>query len=141
MVLKQLPVISLAFLVACSPHGGNNAAVNSLVKNKKTPTERYISKKNPLTPVNSISSSNNRCVDDFNFLRLTGSKQYQKYSHDYVKIGDGYKFLNQNKNIMGGDAKDVYTMKLDVKLDTLCTRVNYEGYQVIKEKIKELYGI
>ncbi|MGK0603436.1 hypothetical protein [Yokenella regensburgei] len=139
MILKLLPAASLVLLAACAstgaPQGVNKTAT------KATPAEKYVSHSTPLTPENTIASSSNRCVDNFNFLRQAGSGQYQKYSQDYIKIGDGYRFLNTNKNIMGDDAKAVYTMKLDMKLDTLCNRVDYAGYQVIKEKIKALYGI
>lgn len=141
MILKLLPVTSLALLAACSSYGGPHGP-DKTAKNKiNTPAADYASSRSPLTPVNTISSSSNACVDNFNFLRQAGSQQYQRYSQDYIKIGDGYRFLNTNKNIMGDDAKAVYTMKLDVKLDTLCSMVNYASYQVIKAKIKELYGI
>jgi len=49
--------------------------------------------------------------------------------------------LNVNKNIMDNDAKEVYTMSLEMKLDTLCSKVQYTGYSVVKGKIKELAGI
>ncbi|HEO9694266.1 TPA: hypothetical protein QIM62_004783 [Klebsiella aerogenes] len=113
----------------------------SQINKEKTPAEKYASGRNPRMPVNTIASSNNLCVDNFNFLRQAGNEQHLKYPHDYIKIGDGYALLNTNKNIMGSDAKDVYTMKLDMKLDTRCNGVNYADYQVIKNKIKELYGI
>lgn len=50
-------------------------------------------------------------------------------------------FLNVNKNIMDNDAKEVYTMMLEMKLDTLCSKVQYTGYSVVKGKIKELSSI
>ncbi|BEM76417.1 hypothetical protein SME38J_05200 [Serratia marcescens] len=141
MILRILPITSLIFLAACSSYVGQQGGGRT-VKNKiHTPAAEYANGKNPLTPVNSIVSSNNSCVDNFNFLRQAGNEKYQQYSKDYIKIGDGFRFLNTNKNIMGDDAKTVYTMKLDMKLDTLCYKVNYAGYQVIKAKIKELYGI
>ncbi|HEO9694316.1 TPA: hypothetical protein QIM62_004843 [Klebsiella aerogenes] len=137
-MLKLLPIISLVLQVACTPYSGNHIASNLSVGNKGARYGKHTNGKSLLTPVNSINSSNNRCVDDFNLLRLSGSEKYQEYSHDYVRISDGYKYLNQNRNIMGSDARDVYTMGLDLKLDVLCSKVNYEGYQLIKGKIKVL---
>lgn len=141
MILKLIPIASLVFLAACSSSGAAHSPDNKAVSKNMTPSVKYASGRNSLTPVYAITSSNNSCVDNFNFLQRAGSEQYQKYSQDYIKIGNGYTFLNTNKNIMGDDAKAVYTMKLDMKLDTLCNRVNYAGYQVVKAKIKELYGI
>lgn len=138
MILKLFPVTSLILLAACSSYSGHRVADETATSKNNTPAAKYASSRNPLTPVNAIASSNNRCVDDFNFLRQAGGEKYQKYSQDYIKIGEGYRFLNTNKNIMGSDAKEVYTMKLDMVLDTLCTRVNYAGFEVVKEKIKEI---
>lgn len=143
MFLKLLPITSLLLMTACSSYPGSNTT-NRTAENQEgdsTQAEKYSRGRSPLVPVNAIASSNNLCVDNFNFLRQAKSSQYQNYSQHYIKIGDGYKFLNTNKNIMGSDAKEVYTMELDMKLDTLCKKVNYAGYNVIKQKIKELYGI
>ncbi|TBL65502.1 hypothetical protein [Hafnia paralvei] len=56
-------------------------------------------------------------------------------------LDKGYRFLNTNKNIMDEDAKKVYTMMLEMKLDTLCSKVQYSGYSIIKIKMKELSSI
>lgn len=137
MLLRTTPLLSVIFLAACS----SNAVKHTEAKRSTAPTVKYAKYSSRIVPVNSVASSNNRCVDSFNFLRQAGDNKYQKYSRDYIKVGDGYTFLNVNKNIMGEDAKRVYTMKLDMKLDTLCSEVDYAGYQVIQQKVKALYGI
>lgn len=136
---KILPVLAVMLLSACSFKNMGQADA----KNNKsiTPAQNYANGRTQLLQVNAIASSNNKCVDNFNFLRQSSSARYQKYSQDYIKIGNGYTFLNTNKNIMGSDAKEVYTMKLDMKLDSLCNKVDYAGYQVIKDKMQSLQEI
>lgn len=102
---------------------------------------KYAANNSRIVPATAISSSNNVCVDRFNFLRQAGDDKYQKYSRDYVQIGDGYRFLATNKNIMSEDAKRVYSGTLEMKLDMLCSEVNYAGYQIIQQKIKSLSTI
>lgn len=41
---------------------------------------------------------------------------------------------------MGNDARQVYTMTLNMKFETLCHKAKYEAYQVMKSKIKQLGG-
>ncbi|WP_380184353.1 hypothetical protein [Kalamiella sp. sgz302252] len=147
MLLRVLPIMAVVLLSACSSGTNKHAATKTSGETKQTaavnpqPVIKYSRGNSKIVPVNPVISSNNQCVDHFNFLRQAGEKKYHKYSQDYIKIGEGYSFLNVNKNIMDNDAKRVYTMKLDMKLDTLCSVVNYAGYKVIQEKIKELYDI
>ncbi|MFC0226399.1 hypothetical protein [Serratia aquatilis] len=142
MILKLIPVASILLLAACSSSSGYKKADKIAVsQDQQVQAEKYTQAKNSLMSRDAIASSNNECVDNFNFLRQADSAQYQKFSLDYIKVGTGYKFLNVNKNIMGDDAKSVYTMKLDMKLDALCNKVNFASYQIIKQKIKELGGI
>lgn len=137
MIAKILTVSAVLLMSACSSapkvqHKSNTASA---------PVARYVNAHNTLVPENVITSSNNECVDRFNFLRSAGSSQYGPYSHDYGKISKGFAFLNTNKNIMGTDARDVYSLKLDTKLDTLCNRVDHTGYEIIKGKMSELKDI
>lgn len=137
MLLRSIPLLSVIFLAACS----TNAVKHASVKQSPKPVIKYAQNNSRIVPVNSVASSNNPCVDHFNFLRQAGDDKYQKYSRDYIQIGDGYSFLNTNKNIMNGDAKRVYTNTLDMKLNTLCSEVNYAGFQVIQQKINALSNI
>lgn len=134
MLLRAIFITPVLLMTACSsnlsPH-----------KSTSKPVIKYAKENSRIVPVNSISSSSNQCVDNFNFLRQAGDPKYNDFSKQYIKVGNGYNFLNVNKNIMDADAKEVYAMKLDMKLDTLCSKVNYAGYQVIRQKIKELGDI
>ena len=137
MLLRSIPIFSVIFLAACS----TTSVKHTATKQSPAPTIKYAQNASRIVPVNSVASSNNLCVDHFNFLRQAGDDKYQKYSRDYIQIGDGYSFLNTNKNIMNGDAKRVYTNTLDMKLNTLCSEVNYAGFQVIQQKINALSNI
>ncbi|WP_367300394.1 hypothetical protein [Hafnia alvei] len=137
MLLRSIPLLSFIFLAACSA----NSVKHASVKQSPKPTIKYAQNNSRIVPVNAVASSNNLCVDHFNFLRQAGDDKYQKYSRDYIQIGDGYSFLNTNKNIMNGDAKRLYSNTLDMKLNTLCSEVNYAGFKVIQQKINALSNI
>ncbi|MGL4724689.1 MAG: hypothetical protein ACRCWW_09340 [Scandinavium sp.] len=94
----------------------------------------------PLLDGNTLASSHDTCIDYLNFLRAENPPQYQKYAADYGRVTEGYEFLNRNKNIMAEDAKEMYTLNLRVKLDTLCSQVQYSGHQLVKYKIQNLIG-
>jgi len=134
MFSKVALISPIMLLAACSssiPGHSDNAR----------PLVHYARDSSKIITVNTIAATGNQCVDNFNFLRQAGDKNYQEFSHQYITVGEGYNFLNKNKKIMDGDARQVYTMKLDMKLDTLCSKVNYAGYRVVRQKIKELHGI
>ncbi|WP_202301496.1 hypothetical protein [Dryocola clanedunensis] len=135
---------SVFLLSACSApskKAPSAASATTGYQSTNTPTDKYIAKRVTTLAGFTLASSNNVCVDHFNFLKEAQSNNYPKYTKDYGDIGKGYRFLNINKNIMDKDAKDVYTMMLEMKLDTLCTKVQYSGYAVVKDKIKELSSI
>lgn len=145
MLFKIIPAVSAMLLVACSSGVATHAetmplkAENEAGAESITPIIKHAM--NGAVPVNPVASGNQQCIDYFNFLRQTGDKKYQKYAKEYTKIGEGYDFLQAHEKTMGADAKRVYAMELDMKLDTLCLEVNYNGYKVIQQKVKELYGI
>lgn len=139
MSLKVITIASLFFLTACSATSGSG---NSAKDNSPATPEiaGAVSGQSQLVPIMSTVSSSNNCVDNFNFLRISKSVKYPAFSQENNKINDGFRFLNINKNIMGNDAREVYTMTLNMKLDTLCHKAKYEAYQVMKSKIQELGG-
>lgn len=107
----------------------------------KSARDNYVERKSPFFDGIVIASTNNPCIDQFTFIRGNKIDVYKNYSADYAKIGDGYRFLNVNQHIMGKEAKDVYTMQLDLKLDTLCSKAHYTSYQIVKEKMRHLTNI
>ncbi|HGJ5873529.1 MULTISPECIES: hypothetical protein [Arsenophonus] len=114
----------------------------TIVNNQSSiPARNYIEKKGMLFDGITIASSNNECVDRFNFLKEANGGKYQQYSNDYNKISRDYTFLNVNKNIMDKDSKELLSMTLSTKLDTLCSKVQFSGFQSVKEKVKALSSI
>jgi|AGFS01.1.fsa_nt_gi hypothetical protein len=136
LIYKISPILAIIFLCACTSDY-NKKSVSSALK----PSIQYKKDNSKLISVHTLASSNNECIDNFNFLKQAQDKKYNDYSRAYIEIGEGFNFLNSNKNIMNKDAKRVYTMRLEMKLDTLCSEVSYTGYNVIKQRIKDLNGI
>lgn len=85
-----------------------------------------------------IASTRNACVDGFNFLKGFNQEQFDKFSSHYSKINKNYIFLNVNKEIMDKDSKELLSMTLNKKLDTLCAKVQYAGFIGVKERLKTL---
>ncbi|WP_157737598.1 hypothetical protein [Kosakonia cowanii] len=134
MFLKAIFISPILLLAACSsPFMQHNDYEHPLV--------HYARNSSKIITINTVASTGNPCVDNFNFLRSAGDDRYPNFSDQYITIGNGYSFLNTNKKIMDKDARQVYTMKLDMKLDTLCSKVNYAGYQLVQKKMKELKNI
>lgn len=89
----------------------------------------------------SYLSTNNKCLDDYNFLREEHYSQYPQYAEDYKKISQGFSFLNANGNIMDKDAKKIYMMELKMKLTKLCSKIQYSSFILINEKKRKLSDI
>ncbi|MGL4724686.1 MAG: hypothetical protein ACRCWW_09325 [Scandinavium sp.] len=136
--------VSCVFLLsACSLTAPKSKSTATAQSGKSSASARgsYVTRTSPFFDGIVIASTNNQCIDQFNFIKGTNLDTYKNYSTDYSKIGDGYRFLNINQNIMGREAKEVYTMQLDMKLDTLCSKVHYTSFQIVKEKMKVLARI
>lgn len=108
---------------------GNNAA------------QAYVGSKQMASQGIVIASTNNACVDGFNFLKGVNQAEFNDFSSSYGRINQNYTFLNVNKEIMDKDSREVLSMTLNKKLDTLCTKVQYAGFIGVKDKIKALSDI
>ncbi|MGL4214791.1 MAG: hypothetical protein ACRCSA_17705 [Morganella morganii] len=106
-----------------------------------TAAQEYIGNRQIASQGIVIASTRNACVDGFNFLKGVNQNQFDNFSADYSKINQNYTFLNVNKEIMDKDSKELLTMTLNKKLDTLCTKVQYAGFIGVKDKIKALSDI
>lgn len=101
-------------------------------------SQAYVANKQAASQGIVIASTRNACVDGFNFLKGMNQNQFGLYSEDYNRINQNYTFLNVNKEIMDKDSREVLSMTLNKKLDTLCTKVQYAGFIGVKDRIKEL---
>lgn len=141
-VLKKILFLTMfSLLSACSNHDQNNVRVadaNAL-------QNAAIADANAMPPAEGVmfggkttQSSNSLCIDYLNLIKKNHDKDYAQYADEYTVIGDGYDFFNRNKNIMDKDARAMYRMALEMKLHTLCSRVQYSAYKLIRNKISEL---
>lgn len=115
---------------SATPNITGNTAAREYTANKQMASQGIV-----------IASTRNACVDGFNFLKGLNQTQFDNYSSDYSKINQNYTFLNINKEIMDKDSKELLTMTLNKKLDTLCTRVQYAGFTGVKDRLKSLSDI
>ncbi|ETO41107.1 hypothetical protein [Morganella sp. EGD-HP17] len=152
----QLTVVAITslFLAACSsvPQKKNTTAVKNPPAKQQTRSatpnvtgntvaQAYVGSKQMALQGIVITSTNNACVDGFNFLKGLNQGQFDNFSADYSKINQNYTFLNINKEIMDKDSKELLTMTLNKKLDTLCAKVQYAGFTGVKDRLKALSGI
>lgn len=127
-------------LTACSaPMKNTQSAIPSVSGNRVA--ESYINKRQSLYQGVTIASTNNACVDGFNFLKNVNQLQYSQYSNNYTQINQDFTFLSINKNIMDKDAKEFLSMALSKKMDTLCAKVQYAGFIGVKDKVRVLSSI
>lgn len=115
---------------SATPNMTGNTAAQEYVANKQMAAQGIV-----------IASTRNACVDGFNFLKGLNQGQFDNYSADYSKINQNYTFLNINKEIMDKDSKELLTMTLNKKLDTLCAKVQYAGFIGVKDRLKGLSDI
>lgn len=113
-----------------STNNETNLAATAYAQNKQSISQGIV-----------IASTRNACVDSFNFLKGLNQGQFDNYSADYSKINQNYTFLNINKEIMDKDSKELLSMTLNKKLDTLCAKVQYAGFIGVKDRLKVLSDI
>ncbi|WP_228075703.1 hypothetical protein [Providencia alcalifaciens] len=136
-------------LAACRSVSPKKSDFNNLktVKTLKTETVSINNEINLATtayPLNKQSTSQgimavstrNVCVDSFNILKGLNQGQFDNYATDYNKIHQNHTFLNSNKEIMDEDSKILLSMMLNKKWDTLCVKVQYAGFNGIKNDLK-----
>ncbi|WP_092879429.1 hypothetical protein [Izhakiella capsodis] len=93
-------------------------------------------RKTPKKYWSSLPSSNNTCIDNFNFLKSASQDDYSEFEERYSRISSVYSFLNKNKNIMDPDARSILSISLSMKLNTLCEEIKYKGYQLVRDKVR-----
>ncbi|CAK9886921.1 MAG: hypothetical protein XXXJIFNMEKO3_03371 [Candidatus Erwinia impunctatus] len=136
-------------LSACSTQGtkGPNVQIQPApvaatpAKTGSVVSEQYVQRKGAIFSGVTIASTKDQCIDNFNFLKNADLEQYREYTEEYNTINQGYSFLNINKDIMGKDARRVYTMALNIKLETLCSKLQYSGFEAVRKKIEGLSAL
>ena len=94
-----------------------------------------------LLPKSVIPSSTNSCIDDMTLLKQTRYNEYQTFAAQYSEIMNEYHFLRKNSEIMDNDTKRYLSDMLAIKRDTLCSKIKFNTFQSIKEKMTSLMNI
>lgn len=94
-----------------------------------------------LLPKSVIPSSTNSCIDDMTLLKQTRYNEYQTFAAQYSEIMNEYHFLRKNSEIMDNDTKRYLSDMLAIKRDTLCSKIKFNTFQSIKEKMASLMNI
>lgn len=141
-------ILPLFLLTGCgaqhpaSQAADENAEEDFFIANNQTePTEENATHIRGLTEGLTYLSTHNKCIDNLNMLRDEKSARYPQYAEEYQKITDAFSFLNANKNIMDQSARRIYTMELKMKIETLCSKIQYSNFVLVHEKQKALSGI
>lgn len=77
------------------------------------------------------------CIEALVFLSEENYSEYKGYIHDYHKIAEGYRFLENNRQFMNKDSIELFVRGLNVKKDILCSRVKFESFQYLKNKFQQ----
>lgn len=94
-----------------------------------------------LLPKEIMPSSTNSCIDDMTLLKQTSYNIYLDRVKQYSELMNEYHFLRRNSEIMDKDTKQYLSDILDVKRDTLCSKIKFNVFQSIKKKAAALTAI
>ncbi|WP_275273054.1 hypothetical protein, partial [Pantoea ananatis] len=79
-------ILSFSVLIISGCATGNGIATSAGSKNHNAQVSNYINDKTSLTYGNAIPASGNICIDQFNFLKQSGSQKYSIYTQQYDRI-------------------------------------------------------
>lgn len=140
--MKTIKIITLSLLVATLAGCSGMSARKTALTPEKTVAET--SNQNTdvkLLPKEIIPSSTNSCVDDMTLLKQTNYNTYLDRVKQYGELMNEYHFLRRNSEIMDRDTKQYLSDILEVKKDTLCSKIKFNVFQSIKKKAATLTAI
>lgn len=105
------------------------------------PKESASNSENKLLPNGVLLSSTNSCVDDMTLLKQTRYNEYQVFLKQYSEIMNEYHFLRKNSEIMDKDTRRYLSDTLTMKRDTLCSKIKFNTFQSVKERLASLMSI
>ncbi|ETO41106.1 hypothetical protein X965_14660 [Morganella sp. EGD-HP17] len=140
--MKAIKIITLSLFVTalagCSGLSGRQAVLTPTEPAREAPSGNTDVK---LLPKEIIPSSTNSCIDDMALLKQTSYSAYQDRVRQYGELMNEYHFLRRNSEIMDKDTKQYLSDILEVKRDTLCSKIKFNVFQSIKKKTAELTAI
>lgn len=140
--MKTIKIVTLSLLVTTLAGCSGMSARQTILSPEKTAAET--SNQNTdvkLLPKEIIPSSTNSCVDDMTLLKQTNYNTYLDRIKQYGELMNEYHFLRRNSEIMDRDTKQYLSDILEVKKDTLCSKIKFNVFQSIKKKAATLTAI
>ncbi|QHB32692.1 hypothetical protein F0T03_11250 [Yersinia canariae] len=86
-------------------------------------------------------STNDQCVNNFSMVKKLNENEFGVFRGQFDKINDMYAFLEQNRNILDNDPKQLISLELDSKLKMVCARVRNTAFNEVQNKVNYLSRI
>ncbi|AHM73839.1 hypothetical protein [Yersinia hibernica] len=86
-------------------------------------------------------STNDQCVNNFSMVKKLNTNEFGVFRGQFDKINDMYAFLEQNRNILDSDPKQLISLELDSKLKMVCARVRNTAFNEVQNKVNYLSRI
>ncbi|HFR4113479.1 TPA: hypothetical protein ACHVKA_001446 [Yersinia enterocolitica] len=86
-------------------------------------------------------STNDQCVNNFSMVKKLNANEFGVFRGQFDKINDMYAFLEQNRNILDNDPKQLISLELDSKLKMVCARVRNTAFNEVQNKVNYLSRI
>ncbi|MGE4802932.1 hypothetical protein AB8989_21545 [Yersinia hibernica] len=86
-------------------------------------------------------STNDQCVNNFSMVKKLNTNEFGVFRGQFDKINDMYAFLEQNRNILDNDPKQLISLELDSKLKMVCARVRNTAFNEVQNKVNYLSRI
>ncbi|WP_338629985.1 hypothetical protein QJR53_11165 [Yersinia enterocolitica] len=86
-------------------------------------------------------STNDQCVNNFSMVKKLNANEFGVFRGQFDKINDMYAFLEQNRNILDNDPKQLISLELDSKLKMVCARVRNTAFNEVQSKVNYLSRI
>lgn len=122
-----MKAVAIAILVASAVLGG--CSTKAKVDSEKQ-TAAIIKK-----------STNDQCVNNFSMVKKLNENEFGVFRGQFDKINDMYAFLEQNRNILDNDPKQLISLELDSKLKMVCARVRNTAFNEVQNKVNYLSRI
>ncbi|PHZ21679.1 hypothetical protein [Yersinia massiliensis] len=86
-------------------------------------------------------SANDQCVNNFAMVKKLNANEFGVFRGQFDQINGMYAFLEQNRNILDDDPKQLISLELDSKLKMVCARVRNTAFNEVQQKVNYLSRI
>ncbi len=83
-------------------------------------------------------STNDQCVNNFAVIKKLNANEFGVFRGQFEQINGMYSFLEQNRNILDNDPKQLISLELDSKLKMVCARVRNTAFNEVQAKVNHL---